>query len=65
VIPGFERSSSTDPALGAPGRVASSPRRYAVLQLLKLALAALLAYAIWRSYQNPDLLLDLSSWRLC
>jgi hypothetical protein len=34
-------------------------------QILKLALAALLAYAIWCAYQNPDLLLDLSGWRLC
>ena len=41
--------------------------RYAqpLWQALKLALAALLAYAIWRAYQNPDLLLDLSAWRLC
>jgi len=30
-----------------------------------LTLAALLGYAIWRGYQNPDFLLDLSGWRLC
>jgi len=30
-----------------------------------LIVAALLAYAIWRAYQNPDLLLDLSALRLC
>ncbi len=30
-----------------------------------LALAALLGYAIWRGYQNPDFLLDLSALRLC
>jgi hypothetical protein len=32
---------------------------------LGLIVAALLAYAIWRGYQNPDLLLDLSMLRLC
>jgi len=30
-----------------------------------LIVAALLAYAIWRGYQNPDLLLDLSVLNLC
>ena len=30
-----------------------------------LIVAALLAYAVWRGYQNPDLLLDLSALRLC
>jgi hypothetical protein len=30
-----------------------------------LIAAALLAYAVWRGYQNPDLLLDLSALRLC
>ena len=29
------------------------------------ALAALVAYAVWRGYQNPDLLLDFSALRLC
>jgi hypothetical protein len=32
---------------------------------LGLIVAALLAYAIWRGYQSPDLLLDLSALRLC
>jgi hypothetical protein len=32
---------------------------------LGLIVAALLAYAVWRGYQNPDLLLDLSAFRLC
>jgi hypothetical protein len=32
---------------------------------LGLIVAALLAYAIWRGYQNPDLLLDLAAFRLC
>jgi len=27
--------------------------------------AALLAYAVWRGYQSPDLILDLSALRLC
>jgi hypothetical protein len=30
-----------------------------------LVLAALMAWAIWRGYQNPDLLLDLGALRLC
>lgn len=30
-----------------------------------LILAALLAYAVWRGYQNPDLWLDLGALRLC
>ena len=37
----------------------------AVWHTIGLVLAALLAYAIWRGYQNPDLLLDLSSLRIC
>jgi len=37
----------------------------ALRQALALALAALLAYAVWRGYQNPDLLLDLAAFRLC
>ena len=32
---------------------------------LGLIIAALLAYAVWRGYQNPDLLLDLAAFRLC
>jgi hypothetical protein len=30
-----------------------------------LAFAALLGYAIWRGYQNPDFLLDLGAFRIC
>ena len=30
-----------------------------------LVLAALLAWVIWRAYQNPDLLLDLGALNLC
>jgi hypothetical protein len=30
-----------------------------------LVLALLMAYAIWRGYQSPDLLLDLAAFRLC
>ena len=36
-----------------------------VWHTIGLVLAALLAWAIWRGYQNPDLLLDLSALRLC
>jgi hypothetical protein len=37
----------------------------AVWHTIGLIVAALLAYAIWRGYQNPDLLLDLSALRIC
>jgi len=37
----------------------------AMWHTLGLILAGLLAYAFWRGYQNPDLLLDLSALRLC
>jgi hypothetical protein len=37
----------------------------ALWHTLGLILAALLAYAVWRGYQSPDLLLDLSAFRLC
>jgi len=30
-----------------------------------LILATLLAYVVWRGYQNPDLLLELSALHLC
>ncbi len=30
-----------------------------------LILAVLLAYAVWRGYQNPDFLLDLGAVRIC
>jgi len=36
-----------------------------VWHAIGLVLAALLAWAIWRGYQSPDLLLDLSAFRLC
>jgi hypothetical protein len=47
---------------------AKGPRdRYAraVWHTVGLIVAALLAYAVWRGYQNPDLLLELSALRLC
>jgi hypothetical protein len=37
----------------------------AVWHTIGLILAALLAYAVWRGYQNPDLLLELSALRIC
>jgi len=37
----------------------------AMWHTIGLIVAALLAYALWRGYQNPDLLLDLSALRLC
>ena len=36
-----------------------------VWHAIGLVLATLLAWAIWRGYQNPDLLLDLAAFRLC
>jgi len=38
---------------------------HAVRRAIGLGLAAFLAYAVWRGYQNPDLLLDLAAFRLC
>ena len=32
---------------------------------LGLLTAALLGYAVWRGYQSPDLILELSALRLC
>jgi hypothetical protein len=43
-----------------PGRI---PR--VVWHTVGLLAAALLAYLIWRGYQSPDFLLDLSALRLC
>jgi len=60
VIPVEHASSPGHPALPAPDGYLR-----ALLQAFKLVLAALLAYAIWRTYQSPDLMLDLSTWRLC
>jgi hypothetical protein len=37
----------------------------AVWHTIGLIVAVLLAYVIWRGYQTPDFLLDLSSFRLC
>jgi hypothetical protein len=37
----------------------------AVWHTIGLIVAALLAYAVWRGYQNPDLLIDLSALRIC
>ena len=37
----------------------------AVWHTIGLVLAALLAYLIWRGYQSPDFLLELSSLRIC
>jgi len=36
-----------------------------VWHTLGLVAAALLAWLIWRGYQSPDFLLDLSALRLC
>ena len=36
-----------------------------VWHTIGLVLAALLAYAVWRGYQSPDLLLDWGALRLC
>jgi hypothetical protein len=40
-------------------------RSRVVWHTIGLILAALLAYAVWRGYQNPDFLLDLGNLRLC
>jgi hypothetical protein len=53
--------SASDPHPPPPrGRI---PR--AVWHTIGLVLALLLAYAVWRGYQTPDFLLDLSAFRLC
>jgi hypothetical protein len=48
---------------------AASPARARVASVVRraagLLLALLLAYAAWRGYRNPDLLLDLAAFRLC
>ena len=36
-----------------------------VWHTIGLVLAALLAYAVWRGYQSPDLLLEWGALRLC
>ena len=53
-----------------PGNSHASPRginrvpRF-VLHSIGLVLAALVAWVIWRGYQNPDLLLELGAFNLC
>jgi hypothetical protein len=37
----------------------------AVWHTIGLIVAALLAYAIWRAYQNPDFLLEYGAYMLC
>jgi len=56
--------AATDPTLPEPHAAASRTRRV-LWHTLGLIAAALLAYAVWRGYQNPDLILDLSVLRLC
>jgi hypothetical protein len=46
-----------------PRGVARVPRL--VWHSIGLVLAALIAWAIWRGYQNPDFLLDLGAFNLC
>jgi len=56
------------PDNGAPAlspRAARGRITRAMWHTIGLVVAALLAYALWRGYQNPDLLLDLSALRLC
>jgi len=45
-------------------RVVASPGRL-VWHLIGLVLALLLAWAVWRGYQNPDLLIELAAFSLC
>jgi hypothetical protein len=52
-----------DPVVPVPPVRRRIPR--AVWHAIGLILAVLLAYAIWRGYQSPDFLLDLSALRLC
>jgi hypothetical protein len=46
-----------------PARGQRLPRY--VWHTIGLVLVALLAWLVWRGYQNPDFLLDLSAFRLC
>ena len=52
-----------------PSDPASHPSRgrlsRVVWHTIGLVLAALLAYAVWRGYHSPDLLLDWGALRLC
>jgi hypothetical protein len=56
--------AAADPTLPEPYAARSRTRR-ALWHTLSLIAAVLLAYAVWRGYQNPDLILDLSALRLC
>ena len=55
----FARSPSHLPAEATRG----IPR--AIWHAVGVILAALLAYAIWRGYQNPDFLLQFGAYMLC
>ena len=56
-------TGTATPAVPPPSTRLSLQR--ATWHTLGLIVAALLAYAVWRGYQNPDLLLDLAALRLC
>lgn len=54
---------STHPPAVRHGRGRIPPT---VWHTIGLIVALLLAYLVWRGYQSPDLMLDLSSgWRMC
>jgi hypothetical protein len=57
-------TSADSPQSGLPDAARPGFSR-AAWHALGVALAVLLAYASWRGYQNPDLLLDLSALRIC
>lgn len=50
---------------GVPAPTTRFSLQRATWHTLGLIVAAILAYAVWRGYQNPDLLLDLAALRLC
>jgi len=56
--------AAADPDLPEPHAARARTRRV-LWHTLGLIAAALLAYAVWRGYQNPDLIIDLSVLRLC
>ena len=56
--------AATEPTLPESHAARSRVTR-ALWHTLGLLAAALLAYAVWRGYQSPDLILDLSALRLC
>lgn len=51
----------SDPTLQPPRRRVSR----VVWHAIGLVLAALLAWAVWRGYHNPDLIFDFGALRLC